>query len=100
MEWDRLDDNRRAVLEKNPEIADIELGPEVILDTVQRYLISDFWERRRCTPADLGISLPSDLDTVHASHLRAMDRVYFAVRADSMREEQERLREQSSRTRG
>lgn len=63
------------------------MGPEVVLDSAQEFVLRRYWELRRVVPSDRGVPIPDGCDWVLARHLRALDDEY----GKSQQEQRENL---------
>jgi hypothetical protein len=88
----RLDDNERAVMERNPDTEADFVGEEVLLDSAQQYLLDLYLDLRRVTPSDRGIDTSREGNEIVKGHLRAMDQAYMSDQADAAKKRMERMR--------
>lgn len=94
MRWSRLDENQRARLGVDEDLAEKALGPEPVLDAFQGSLFDLYHDLRRQTHADVGIPLPEDADPLVARHLLAMDAAYHEERNALLEERRQEMQHQ------
>ena len=95
MAWGLFSDEEKQHLEENEGLRLANIGEPVSLDSVQKFVLDDFWRRRSETNPEVAIAIEPDLDPILASHLRAMDVVYRKGRADSIKAEHDRAKAQA-----
>ena len=84
--WSRQDEDTKATFERNKALKDSIVGPEVILDTSQAYVLSVYLDLRREAGAERGIKLPENAPPLLCSHLRALEDEFSKERSRGLEE--------------
>ena len=89
MAWGRKDENERALLDRDPDLADRVLGVEPFLDDALSVVYRRYWSLRHRAHPESGIQIDAQEDDTVTLLLEAMDRAYMGIRSDAMREARE-----------
>lgn len=93
MRWSRLDEDQRARLGADEDLAEKVLGLDPALDAFEGSLFDLYHDLRRQTPAESGIPLPEDVDPIVARHLLAMDAAYHEERNEALEERRREMKQ-------